>query len=59
MEWRCGVQEKKEKDFILGHFYIILNLEVGRKTLSPMAFRAGAGGSGQTHAYTCVNSLVP
>jgi hypothetical protein len=28
------MQKKKQKDFILGHFYIILNLEVGEKPVS-------------------------
>jgi hypothetical protein len=52
---------KKGKDFTLGHFYIILNLEVRRKHMSlqsPLAFRPG-GGAGQIPAYTCVNSQVP
>jgi hypothetical protein len=28
------VQEKKGKDLLLGRFYVILNLEVGRKSVS-------------------------
>jgi hypothetical protein len=46
------MQEQNGKDFILDHFYIILNLEVGRKstiTSSPTAFGSG-GFSGQTYA---------
>jgi hypothetical protein len=32
-EWRHYVQEKGQ-DFILGRFYVILNLEMGRRAVS-------------------------
>jgi hypothetical protein len=46
--WNGGAEcRKKRKNFVLGHFYTILNLEVERKlshSLSPMAFRLDWGG---------------
>jgi hypothetical protein len=64
--WNGGAEcRKKRKNFVLGHFYTILNLEVERKlshSLSPMAFRLDWGGvrgrSEQTGAYTYVNFQV-
>jgi hypothetical protein len=52
------MKEKKGKDFILGHFYTILNLEVGRKSMSfPVSSGCQpGGGSGWTYAYTCANN---
>jgi hypothetical protein len=49
--WNGGAEcRKKRKNFVLGHFYTILNLEVERKlshSLSPMAFRLDWGGCGE------------
>jgi hypothetical protein len=55
---------KKGENFILGHFYFILNLDVGRKPKSlpisnGLEVRGRIGGAGGTHAYTCANSQVP
>jgi hypothetical protein len=36
---------KKGKDFILGHFYIILNMEVGKNIYSPFSVAFGQGRS--------------
>jgi hypothetical protein len=52
---------EKGQDFILGHLYIILNLEVRRKIhVTPcLQWPRASGGAGQTHAYTYANSQVP
>jgi hypothetical protein len=54
VKWRSRVQEKKKcgrENFILAHFYVILNLEVGKNfMLLP------GGGSGWTHAHIYANS---
>jgi hypothetical protein len=44
---------------LLGQFYIILNLEVGRKPVSfPVSIGLGAAG-GVESAYTYANSQIP
>jgi hypothetical protein len=50
----------KKRLFILGHFYIILNLEVQRKPtalLNSNGLGAGGKGSGQTLVYIYANTL--
>jgi hypothetical protein len=44
----------EKENFILGCFYIILNLEVGRKAITPSLqwFSSLGGGSGGIHVYT-------
>jgi hypothetical protein len=56
------MQEKKGGGcLILGHFYIVLNLEVGGRqshSLSPVAFGPGVGSGGLMHTYTYANCQV-
>jgi hypothetical protein len=61
VEWRYHIQEKKGKDFILGYFYIILNLGYGENLChspSPMAFEPRRR-AGLPYAYTYANSGIP
>jgi hypothetical protein len=58
--WNGGTAYRQNRGqiLILGHFCIILNLEVGRRFIS-LSISCGLwdrGGSGWTRVYTCVNS---
>jgi hypothetical protein len=52
--WNGGrACRKKGKDFILGCFYVILNLEVGIKSmLLPISSGLWGGESGRSHVHT-------
>jgi hypothetical protein len=61
MESLCARGGKKRKNFILGHFYVILNLKVGRKSMSlPVSntFKP-EGDAGHTEAYTMLILRYP
>jgi hypothetical protein len=52
-----GKKEGGEQDFILGHFYIILNLEVGRKFM-PIPVSNGLRITGRIWEDSCITPVL-